>query len=64
LQRFLFLFLPVVGSDPPEDFYYGRKAHFGQTSPSLSTTTGMCGLPKMGAKKAVNLFRLTACMPL
>jgi len=44
--------------------YYGRKAHFGQTSPSLSTTTGMCGLPKMGAKKAVNLFRLTACMPL
>ena len=41
-----------------------QQAHFGQTSPSLSTTTGMCGLPKMGAKKAANLFRLTACVPL
>ena len=36
----------------------------GQTSPSLPTTTGMFGLPKMGAKKAANLFRLTACVPL
>ena len=33
----------------------------GQTSPSPPTTTGMFGLPKIGAIKAANLFRLTAC---
>ena len=34
--------------------YYGRQAHFGQTSPSLTTTRERGVLPKMGAKNATD----------
>ena len=34
--------------------YYGRQAHFGQTSPSLTTTRERGILPKMVAKNATD----------
>ena len=37
--------------------YYGTQDRFGQISPSLSTTTGMCGLPKW-AQKTPRTFKI------
>ncbi|MFQ9057023.1 MAG: hypothetical protein ACLR5P_00025, partial [[Eubacterium] siraeum] len=44
--------------------YYGTQDRFGQISPSLSTTTGMCGLPKMGAKKTPRTFKKSVALQL
>ena len=42
--------------------YYGRQAHFGQTSPSLTTTRERGVLPKMGAKNATDFQKSVALL--
>ena len=42
--------------------YYGRQAHFGQTSPSLTTTRERGVLPKMVAKNATDFQKSVALL--
>lgn len=42
--------------------YYGRQAHFGQTSPSLTTTRERGVLPKMVAKTATDFQKSVALL--
>ena len=42
--------------------YYGREAHFGQTSPSLTTTRERGVLPKMVAKNATDFQKSVALL--
>ena len=42
--------------------YYGRQAHFGQTSPSLTTTRERGILPKMVAKNATDFQKSVALL--
>lgn len=42
--------------------YYGRQSHFGQTSPSLTTTRERGVLPKMVAKNATDFQKSVALL--
>ena len=42
--------------------YYGRQAHFGQTSPSLTTTRERGVLPKMVAKNTTDFQKSVALL--